>query len=400
VDKSSKVREARVSEIVLKSSKAADTAKIALAEQEEENMTDEKPRPEVPRSRRKQLIRQLERKDLAERFTAAESLALRGADWALEPLADILDDDREIDPGKRLGSEGPVDSLAAVRVLPLTPGLAAAYALSRIGPRGMERLNSAAGHRKPAVRRHAVAGLTFRRGRRSTEALIRALGDEDLEVQFIAATELREREPVDPLIAALSDRNAGIRKHAVEILGELKAAKAADHIMVALKDHNSGVREKAAYAIGRLEDRRAGELLLSALNDGVSFVRRNAAEALGRIREPRAVEPLINTLKDKSALVRRAAATALGRLRDTRAIEPLSNATRDSDPEVQQAAREALALHTDIGELVEALADTSPFVRKNAQYALFLMTGQPHGTDVEKWRSWWKENKDNLVRTR
>jgi HEAT repeat protein len=53
------------------------------------------------------------------------------------------------------------------------------------------------------------------------------------------------------------------------------------------------------------------EPLIAALKDKDSDVRKAAAEALGKIGDPRAVEPLIAALKDAEWHVRKAAAKAL-----------------------------------------------------------------------------------------
>jgi HEAT repeat protein len=74
--------------------------------------------------------------------------------------------------------------------------------------------------------------------------------------------------------------------------------------------------------------------------------------------------------------------------RDTRAIEPLAAAARDDNPDVRAAAGTALELHTDVGLLIDALDEPTPLVRKNAEYALFLMTGRDFGADSERWRQW------------
>jgi HEAT repeat protein len=268
----------------------------------------------------------------------------------------------------------------------------AAQVLGKMGAKAVEPLMDVRKDRNAKVRRDAVRALALIPGDATTQALLDALSDEDVEVQFTATTELTQRAPVDRLIEALDSRNRDVRKNAIEILGELREKRAADHMIAALKDRNSSIREKAAYAVGRIGDPRAGEALLVCLQDGVSFVRRNAAYALGEIREPKAVDPLIKALKDESPFVRKNAARALARFRDTRAIEPLVQTTKDDpDPYVVEAAKEALTRHTSIASLIEGLDDDSPVVQKNSEYALFLMTGQHHGKDHDAWKEWWRQ---------
>jgi hypothetical protein len=78
------------------------------------------------------------------------------------------------------------------------------------------------------------------------------------------------------------------------------------------KDEKSYVRIQAANALGRLKDARAVDPLIAALND--KDARKNSAWALGKIGDKKAVGPLIGVLTDRSSLGREEAAEALERL--------------------------------------------------------------------------------------
>jgi len=73
------------------------------------------------------------------------------------------------------------------------------------------------------------------------------------------------------------------------------------------------VRYNAALALGKI-GKPAVEPLIAALKDKDSRVRYSAAWALGKIGDKRAVEPLIAALKDKDSTVRRDAAWALTKI--------------------------------------------------------------------------------------
>ncbi len=290
-----------------------------------------------------------------------------------------------------------IEAIPGAEILepPISPARAAARALGVIGAPAAEALEKAALHKKTAVRKHAIQALRFIETPRATRALVAALGDPDIDIQFIAQSAALERAPTPLLLAAAGDRNDNLRKNAIALLGELELKEAADAVAAALEDRNASVREKAALAAARIGDSRFVKSLTALLHDKISFVRANAAYALGELYAPEGVEPLIAALKDKSGIVRERAAFALGKLRDTRAIEPLSAASRDASPDVRDAVSEALELHTDIDLLIEALRDPRKVVRANAEYALFLMTGRDFGGDADRWQQWRSEQGQN-----
>ena len=119
---------------------------------------------------------------------------------------------------------------------------------------------------------------------------------------------------------------------------------------------------------------KALEYLFKALSD--ENTRPSATEALINIG-PAAVEPLINALKNTSPFVRSAAAEALGGIKDPRAIEPLISAMlRDGYEYTRAEAAWALAAMEDprvIEPLIEALSDPHQDVRAVAELALARM---------------------------
>ncbi len=161
--------------------------------------------------------------------------------------------------------------------------------------------------------------------RRDVQGLIKVLGyKKDDKVRQAAAEALVKigAPAVEPLIAALQDKNKDVRRAAAEALGKIRDTRAVEPLIAALKkDEEWYVHKTAAEALGQIGDVRAVEPLIVALKEG--DMRRVSAEALGKIGDTRAVEPLIATLKDKDSDVCKAAAEALGKLGDDRAIEPL-----------------------------------------------------------------------------
>jgi HEAT repeat protein len=174
-----------------------------------------------------------------------------------------------------------------------------------------------------------------------------------------------DKAAVEPLLAALNDKNSAIRGRAAAALGQIGDARVVEPLLAALNDQDSAVRERAARALGRIGDARAVEPLLAALNDqdrperscseqkfpsvepllaalndqGSSAVRRAAARALGQIGDARAVEPLLTMLKDGQKV----AVEALGQMGKA-AVEPLRTVLKDEDTQesIRQAAVEEL----------------------------------------------------------
>jgi len=147
----------------------------------------------------------------------------------------------------------------------------------------------------------------------------------------------------------------------------MKDPRAVEPLIAALKDTDAYVRRAAAGALGNLKDTRGVEPLIGALKDAESYVGCTAAAALGQLKDTRAVEPLAEALKD--AHLRVSAALALAWLKDERAVEPL-----------------IVALETDEGWLYSGMPG------EGAQ-ALSILTGVDFGQDGKKWRAWWEENK-------
>ena len=195
---------------------------------------------------------------------------------------------------------------------------------------------------------------------------------------------------VDPLIAALKDKNVAVRGHAVIALRNIKDKRAVNPLIVALKDKDVKIRQFAAEALGEIKDNRAVEPLIAILKDKNRTVltrkvwsfdiqgkrvakhektlegaQTAAAKALGKIKDSRALESLISALKNEDTELKKEAAEALGNMEDKQAIEPLIIALKDGDYAVRRTIAEALG----------------------------KITGQTLGDKQEKWQEWWERNK-------
>jgi HEAT repeat protein len=136
------------------------------------------------------------------------------------------------------------------------------------------------------------------------------------------------------LIAALSDGDAGVRRHAAQALGGMgpAASPAATQLGKTLQDPNGDVRRNAALAMNSIGARAGSghasssaggdggagvsERLVGALSDSSYKVRRNAVQALGKLGAgagPDVVVPLCGLLQSDGHIdVRKRSADALG----------------------------------------------------------------------------------------
>jgi HEAT repeat protein len=85
---------------------------------------------------------------------------------------------------------------------------------------------------------------------------------------------------VEPLIAALNDKDTNIRKYSIMALGCIEDKRIVEPLIVILKkDKDSELRKNAARSLA-INDSRAIDALINALYDRNSFVYRDASTAL------------------------------------------------------------------------------------------------------------------------
>ena len=132
-----------------------------------------------------------------------------------------------------------------------------------------------------------------------------AVDDDDEEGAVPAA--------VEPLTAALRDRDACVRRMAALKLGRTGHPRAVAALTAALAGGEPEIRAVGALGLGYAEDPAAIDALGRALADGSAEVRAASAWALGEIEDARAIPLLIPILRDDAdPAVRRVAAWALG----------------------------------------------------------------------------------------
>jgi HEAT repeat protein len=200
---------------------------------------------------------------------------------------------------------------------------------------------------------------------------------------------------VPVLIDALSDEEARIRLHIVDLLRDFGDPDAVVALAGALRDPEWRVRWKAADALGRVGSAAAVPDLVDMLTDSAKDVQIAAAWALGKIKHESAIPALVKLLRDREWRVRWAAAESLWGLGEI-AIPALLDTLRDPDDYVRRAATRAL---TEIGEpaipaLIETLGNDNWDVRWSAAAALQDM-GNPAvpalvaALEADNWQAAW-----------
>jgi len=252
----------------------------------------------------------------------------------------------------------------------------AAEALSKIDDeRTIEPLIAALKDKDPDVVWRAAAALGDKGDNRAIEPLIATLKHKDLAVQhFVAAALVKIGEPaVEPLITVLKNTNSdAFRVKAITMLDKIGDKRAVEPLITVLKVADADTtRTAAAIALGKIGDKRAVRPLITLLKDKDPEVQKLAAEALVKIGSP-AVKPLITRLKDKSDVMRVIVITVLGKIGDNRAVLPLIVAFKDESPSVQKSAADALVKigAPAVKPLVALLKDKDPEVQKSAAEAL------------------------------
>ena len=261
-----------------------------------------------------------------------------------------------------------IPSVGRVFSYPNSPGEHAAETLARIGRRAarpvVDALLVPLKGRDAAGRANAIRALG---------EMLRTIGPEEGERAGAART-------LDPLVAALRDRQPKAREYAAVVLEKLASPRAIAPLIAALdKERTTRVRAAVAAALGAVGDPRPVGPLVAVLENAAEppEVRIGAAQALGRIGDPRAAGPLAAALKDNHWRVRRAALAVAGVVRDFRVLRPLLvRALRDEEWRVRAAAARAATALAELKDpaaldvLAAALADKQPNVRARAAQAL------------------------------
>ncbi|MFZ6799792.1 HEAT repeat domain-containing protein [Undibacterium sp. Di24W] len=130
-------------------------------------------------------------------------------------------------------------------------------------------------------------------------ALANALRSGDFAVRHASdVASFKQRRAIAPLILALHDDDANVRRLALWGLSEMRFYETIPVIALMLKDPNHLVRAEAARAIGDCGERDWSTQLLPLLSDTSPYVRQQVAHALGDLADPRSLPALQAHLQD------------------------------------------------------------------------------------------------------
>ncbi len=179
---------------------------------------------------------------------------------------------------------------------------------------------------------------------RVREAVAASLG------RFVLAGELEKLDAtiqariVSELLAAIHrEKNAAVRRRAIESVAYACTPQVLEAIELAYYDEDEAIRRSAVLGMGRSCDRRWATILLTELESHSPSMRYEAALASGEMMLREAVPLLARLINDPDRQVCDVAVWALGQIGGAEAKQILLDALEDADEDMQIAIEEALA---------------------------------------------------------
>jgi HEAT repeat protein len=191
-------------------------------------------------------------------------------------------------------------------------------------PRAVAPLIVALGDRVVAVRLNAAKALGALRGPSSVRPLVGALRDMNRGVRHAAAGALKKfgKAAYAPVLEAFKTGDAGLRLESLSVLARSRSAATSELLIAALDDREVQLRLEATRLLAQRKERKAVEPLIAAL-DQPDILHWLYVWALGEIGDPRAFEPLEVMLESQDFQVQSAAVTALRKIDNARAVDVL-----------------------------------------------------------------------------
>jgi len=240
-------------------------------------------------------------------------------------------------------------------------------------------LVAALADRDAGVRRFAARALGLRAGH--APALLPLLHDPDAAVRIAAAEAIRwtrDRSVGAALAAALQDSVVEVRAQAALGLAALDGAGQCPALVTALHDAPPRFVQPAALAVARGACRDAVPELRESLRAGTEEVVAWAAWALVALHDTSAAGLLLARAQRGEQRARVAAIVGLGDLGESTAAAGLAGLLDDTDAAVRCAALWSLArlrAPTTLPQVTARLHDPNPLVQRRAVLTLSTLTG-------------------------
>lgn len=174
----------------------------------------------------------------------------------------------------------------------------------------MTTLNDPAASRAERIK--AAKALADSRDPQAIDTLVKQLTIRDEDIVAAVKSALRALNAVPVLERRLADSGASEEQKVSACTGlrALKEKSSIAPLVSALKDHSARVRKEAALALGVIAPAEAETALLTALSDSDDDVRYFAADALGNVRTAAVKEAIETRLTAETSPVVRAALLA------------------------------------------------------------------------------------------
>jgi HEAT repeat protein len=174
----------------------------------------------------------------------------------------------------------------------------------------MATLNDPAASRAERIK--AAKALADSRDPQAIDTLVKQLAIRDEGIVAAVKSALRALNAVPVLEQRLADNGASEENKVLACTGlrALKEKSSIPPLVSALKDHGARVRKEAALALGVIAPAEAETALLTALSDSDEDVRYFAADALGNVRTAAVMQAIETRLAAETSPVVRSALLA------------------------------------------------------------------------------------------
>ena len=176
-----------------------------------------------------------------------------------------------------------------------------------------------------------------------------------------------------PIIEEIKNESGYERTAGIYLLGQMKCKDAVGFLLEEMHYPDADVIEAAAYAIGMINESEAVSPLLEYLKSGYFPTRAGACYVLGEMGDLDFVEVLTEAMEDTEGWVSKSAGRALAKIDHKSALYALINALKNGSDICRISAAKGLFGRKSseaIGDLISALYDTNPEVRRICAEAL------------------------------